>query len=163
MNHPNGRVNLLQPNTQSLFSLYDKIPVRQMATYRNPTEGIFIHTPLIDTFFSAQNILNIQKGIQYGVYIRSQKKYQIGYQDEDTLYIIMRSIYLQYSKNLPQDIPSQIQTLNNRVLAYCINQVYNEAQGYMQYLTDASTMYTPMDHPILAYEEDKTLELKDWF
>ena len=75
----------------------------------------------------------------------------------------MRSIYLQYSKNLPDHIESQIKELNNRVLKYCINQVYSEAQGYMQYLKDASTMYTPMDHPIMPSPEDKHLEFKSWF
>ena len=163
MNKSNGRVNLLQPNTLALFNLYDKIPVRQMATYEHPTEGILTPTELIDAFFSRENITNLQRGIQQGVLVRSRHKYRIGFQDEDTLFIIMRSIFLQYSKNLQTDIPGQIQGLNARVLDYCVTQVYQEAQGYLQYLTDASTMYTPMDHPIMAYPDDKTMEMKDWF
>lgn len=41
----NGRVNIIQPNTQSQFSLYDRIPAKQCTTYRNATEGIFEETP----------------------------------------------------------------------------------------------------------------------
>jgi hypothetical protein len=163
MNTPNGRVNLFQPNTLALFNLYDKMPVKQIVTYQNPTEGIFTTTELIDKYFSRDNIIRLQRGIQDGVFKRSNHKYRIGFQDEDTLFIIMRSIYLQYSKNLNSDINGQINSLNTRVLDYCVDQVYNEAQGYMQYLVDASTMYKPMDHPLLVDTEDKTLELKDWF
>ena len=75
----------------------------------------------------------------------------------------MRSVFLQYSKNIPTDLDSQVKSLNSRVLDYCIQQVYSEAQGYMKYLTDVSSMYTPMDHPILAYPEEKQLELHKWF
>jgi len=41
--------------------------------------------------------------------------------------------------------------------------VFSEAQGYLKYLTDASSMYVPMSHPILPKENDKQLELKPWF
>lgn len=163
MNQYNGRVNIIQPDTSALFNLYDRIPAKQIATFRHPTVGIFDKTELINYFFSSKNIHYIQRGIQQGVFELSQYKYVIGYQDVDTLFIIMRSIYLQYSKNLPDHIETQIKELNNRVLKYCINQVYSEAQGYMQYLTDASTMYNPMEHPIMAYPEDKHLEFKSWF
>ena len=36
MNYPNGRVNILNNNPNSVFNLYDKIPVEQNITsYRN--------------------------------------------------------------------------------------------------------------------------------
>ena len=75
----------------------------------------------------------------------------------------MRSIYLQYSSNLPNDIPEQIKALNQMVLNYCIPQVFSEAQAYLKYLTDASTMYVPMEHPVQAKDNDKQLELKRFF
>ena len=162
MSNTNGRINLIQPDTGSLFKMYDRVSTKQIS-FKNPTTGIFDNTHLIDVFFSASNITHIQQGIQEGVLRLSKNKYVIGFQDEDTLCIIMRSIFLQYSKNLPNDTKSQVEALNSRVLDYCIKQVYSEAQGYMQYLTDVSSMYTPIDHPILAYSDDKTLELKKWF
>ena len=75
----------------------------------------------------------------------------------------MRSIYLQYSSNLPTNINHQIAALNKMVLNYCIPQVFSEAQGYMKYLSDASSMYTPMEPPVLAKENDKQLFLKSFF
>lgn len=163
MNNFNGRVNILQPNTNTLFNMHDKIPSKQITDYRNPTTGIFDKTPLITDYFSKNNIQKIQNGIIQGVYTKSNNKFKIGYQDEDTLKIIMRSIYLQYSVNRPTQIQEQIQSLNNMVLEYCIEQVYNDAKTYIQYLYDASTLVVPMTHPVLSYSDDKQLEFKGWF
>ena len=162
-NNFNGRVNIIQPNTQNQFAMYDRIPAKQCTTYRNPTMGIFERSPLIDAYFSKQNIDNLQEGIRRGVYQMSNGQYQIGVQDCDALKIIMRSIFLQNSVNTPNNIQEQVQALNQIVLQYAIKQVYEEAKGYMKYLYDASTMYTPMEHPTLSYINDKQLEFKRWF
>lgn len=162
-NNFNGRVNIIQPNTQNQFALYDRIPAKQCTTYRNATEGIFDSSPLIDAYFSKENIERIQYGIRMGVYRMSNGQYQIGPQDCDALKIIMRSIYLQNSVNIPTDIDKQVNALNQLVLQYTVKQVYEEAKGYLKYLYDASTMYTPMEHPVLSSTNDKQLEFKTWF
>ena len=162
-NNFNGRVNIIQPNTQNQFAMYDRIPAKQCTTYRNPTMGIFERSPLIDAYFSKQNIDNLQEGIRRGVYQMSNGQYQIGIQDCDALKIIMRSIFLQNSVNMPNNIQEQVQALNQIVLQYAIKQVYEEAKGYMKYLYDASTLYTPMEHPTLSYTNDKQLEFTHWF
>ena len=71
--------------------------------------------------------------------------------------------FLQYSKNVCQDIPGQIHDLNKAVLDYAINQVYGEADGYMKYNRDASTLVIPIAMPIMSSTNDKQLELKPWF
>ena len=159
----NGRVDIMQPNTSDLFTMYDKIPAHQCATFRNPTEGIWNDTGLSDAYFSQQNIQRIQNGIQQGVFQKSNGQYKIGPQDCDTLKVIMRSIFLQYSSNLPNNIQQQVNELNQMVLNYCVPQVYSEAQGYLQYLVDASTMYTPLAPPVLSRQEEKIMEMKPWF
>jgi hypothetical protein len=70
---------------------------------------------------------------------------------------------LQNAQNLAQDIPMQIHKLNLLVLEYAINQVYGEAEGYIKYKRDASTLVVPMAHPVMAVTNDKQLELKPWF
>lgn len=159
----NGRVQILSPKTSDLFKLYDNIPVHHPVSYRNPTEGIWINTPLSQDFFSSDNIGYLQYKIQEGVYIKSNKQFEIGTQNEDQLKIVMRSIFLQYSKNQPGDISQQVNQLNQLVLSYCINQVYSEAISYKKYLFDASTMYKPMDRPVMANMDDRTLEFKRFF
>ena len=159
----NGRVNILGPNTDIRFSMSDRIPIDQATSFRDAITGNWNNTILSDTFFSAQNIKIIQNAIRVGVYKRSNGNYIIGEQNYDELKIIMRSIFLQHSKNLAINIRDQIENLNKLVLDYSINQVYGEAEGYMKYKRDASTLVVPIAMPILSYSNDKQLELKKWF
>jgi hypothetical protein len=159
----NGRVDIKTPNTSKLFQMYDKIPANQCVTFRNPTEGLWDETPLSQAFFSQQNIQMLQNGIRAGVYNRSNGQYVIGPQDCDSLKIIMRSVFLQQSANQPGNYKEQISQLNKIVLDYCIQQVYSEAQGYMKYVSDVSTLVVPISHPVMANDNDRQLEFKSWF
>jgi hypothetical protein len=159
----NGRVDIKSPNTSALFEMYDKIPANQCVTFRNPTEGLWTDTDLSQVFFSQENIQILQNGIRAGIYHRSNGQYIIGPQDCDSLKIIMRSVYLQHAANQPNNITQQVVELNKIVLNYCIQQVYSEAQGYMKYLDDASTLVVPIAHPIMADNTDRELEFKTWF
>jgi hypothetical protein len=159
----NGRVDIKTPNTSNLFQMYDKIPANQCTTYRDATEGIWIETHLSKLFFSKENVQILQNGIRAGVYKRSNGQYIIGQQDCDALKIIMRSVYLQHSSNQNNNIPQQINQLNKMVLDYCIQQVYGEAQGYLKYIDDASTLVVPLAHPVMTSNSDKDLYFKGWF
>jgi hypothetical protein len=159
----NGRVDIKSPDTSNLFAMFDKIPANQCVTFRNPTEGLWDETYLSKAFFSRENIEILQNGIRAGVYHKSNRQYLIGPQDCDSLKIVMRSVYLQYSANQPSNVTQQIEALNNIVLNYCIQQVYGEAQGYLKYIDDASTLVVPIAHPVMANNTDRTLELKTWF
>ena len=159
----NGRVNIKTPNTSTLFQMYDKIPANQCVTFRNATEGLWDSSSLSNAFFSQQNIQIIQNAIRAGVYNKSNGQYTIGPQDCDSLKIVMRSVFLQNSANQPNNITQQISQLNKIVLDYCIQQVYGEAQGYMKYIDDASTLVVPISHPVMANDNDRQLELKPWF
>jgi hypothetical protein len=159
----NGRVNILGPNTDLRFSMTDRIPINQCSSFRDAMTGNWNDTPLSDAYFSARNMKIVQNGIRAGVYNKSNGQYVIGEQNGDELKIIMRSVFLQHSKNLAIDIPGQIQRLNEFVLNYAVNQVYGEADGYMKYKRDASTLVVPLSSPVLTYSNDKQLELKHWF
>ena len=53
MNYPNGRVNILNNTPNSVFNLYDKIPVEQNITsYRNALTGNLEDNMLSKVFFS---------------------------------------------------------------------------------------------------------------
>ena len=159
----NGRIDIKSPNTSTLFEMYDKIPANQCVTFRNPTEGLWTDTYLSQAFFSQQNIQILQNGIRAGVYQKSNGQYTIGPQDCDSLKIVMRSVYLQNAANQPNNITQQVVELNKIVLNYCIQQVYSEAQGYMKYIDDASTLVVPIAHPVMTDNTDRELEFKTWF
>jgi hypothetical protein len=159
----NGRIDIKTPNTSNLFQMYDKIPANQCTTYRDATEGIWDETQLSKLFFSKENIQILQNGIRAGVYHRSNGQYIIGSQDCDALKIIMRSMFLQYSSNQKQNVSQQINQLNKMVLDYSIQQVYGEAQGYLKYIDDASTLVVPLAPPVMASNTDRELYFKGWF
>jgi hypothetical protein len=163
MNKNNGRIDIKSPNTSSLFEMYDKIPANQCATYRNPIGGLWDETTLSHAFFSKENIQILQNGIRAGVYQKSNGQYIVGLQDCDSLKIIMRSVYLQHSTNQVNNITQQIAELNKIVFDFAIKQVYSEAQGYMKYLDDASTLVVPIAHPIMSNNTDKEIEFTKWF
>ena len=75
----------------------------------------------------------------------------------------MRSVFLQHAANQSAHISSQVEELNKMVLNFCIQQVYSEAQGYMKYIDDASTLVVPIAHPVMANNSDRELQLKPWF
>jgi hypothetical protein len=60
-------------------------------------------------------------------------------------------------------LTQQIEALNKMVLEYAVPQVYGEAEGYMKYRLDASTLAVPIAHPVMSKVNDKQLELKPWF
>ena len=54
----NGRVNLYNPDTNTLFSMYDKISCSNNVTeYRDALNGNFSENPVSCAFFSKQNII----------------------------------------------------------------------------------------------------------
>ena len=164
----NGRIDIINktqsPDLSNLFAMYDKIPANQCATFREPTLGQWDETNLSKAYFSTENIQIIQNGIRSGVYNKSNQQYVVAPQDCDSLKIIMRSVFLQHSANQPDNISQQISELNKIVLDYCVFYVYSEAQSYMKYLHDVSTLAVPMANPIMASHSDKkTHKMPDWF
>ena len=159
----NGRINLLSQDTNTLFSMTDRIPISRTTDYSEAMTGNWSDTLLSTTYFSSKNIKIIQNGIRIGVFHRSNGQYLIGEQNEDELKIIMRGVFLQNSLNLSNNIKEQVENLNKIVLNYAIPQIYGEAQGYMKYKYDVSTLAVPMEHPIMSKTNNKQLELKKWF
>ncbi len=154
----NGRVNILQP--PNALTLQDK-PV-YTSSYNDAMTGYWSDTPLSRAFFSVENQQILQNGIRAGVYQQSRGKYMISQQSLTDLKLIMRAMFLEHSANRLTHIPDQIRELNEYVLNYCIPRVMGEAQGYLKYVHDASTLVVPIALPIQS-STDKTLELKSFF
>jgi len=162
----NGRVSMKQPpSTSDLFSIFEKTPVKQCATYRNPTAGVWENTPLSRLFFSAQNIQIIQNGIRAGVYAMSNSQYVVGEQDCDVIKVVMHGIFLQYAENRPTHLHNQVAVLNKLVLDYAIHNVYVEAKTRLFYLKDLDTMTMPMSRPVASTptESKRTYKMPDPF
>lgn len=162
----NGRINIVDNEDPNIrMNMAEKIAIRNKATeYRGALTGLQEDSLLSSAYFSEENIQILQNGLRAGVYEVSNKEIVIPPQNIDNLKIIMRSIYLQYANHTKdvKDITEEIQKLNKYVLEYCVKSVFNEAQGYMNYCKDQSTLVMPMDRPTQVDRDHKHLEWKQW-
>lgn len=157
----NGRVNLNVPNIQDKFNMFDKIPV-DSRSYHDALTGNSYNTQLSDLYFSKENVQIIQNAIRAGVYKRSNGEHIISNQNLDTIHIIMRSIFLQNSKNLPNNITEQIKELNELVIEEIVPKLLGEIEGYLIYRKDISEIPEPLQKP-KSDNIAKHLEFKKFF
>jgi hypothetical protein len=92
-----------------------------------------------EQFFSEFNIRALQQGIRYKVYVASGGVHRIDNQSEPELVAIMRSMYINYCKNLPFDYIGQVRDLNGLVLDYAVPNIVSEANMRRHYLVDINT------------------------
>lgn len=149
----NGRVNLSAPesaggNIEAVPGFgYQKTAEKQFQG--DMLRGNWEQNKLSDTFFSGQNVTIIQNLIRKEVYEKSQPKgYVIDDQSVDELKIIMRSLFLQYAKNLPYDIPGQVKELNKYVVDWSVPHILSAVDHYMYYLKDIETLPTPLPRSV---------------
>tara|TARA_Y100000992_G_C21227425_1_gene473642 strand:- start:423 stop:923 length:501 start_codon:yes stop_codon:yes gene_type:complete len=158
-NLENGRVKLNNEAPKNQFDLYDKIPTNTN-DYVDAMNGNFYNTMLSKAYFSSENQEIIQNGIRAGVYKKSNKQFMIAKQNYDSLKTIMRSVFLQNSVNLPNDITGQIEALNKIVIDYCVGDIYGEAKSYVKYRHDLTTLVEPLAKPLPSDRDHKQLEFK---
>ena len=159
MNLRNGRINIMDNTTSKKINKPSILSEEQTNSISRNLE----HSLLSRKFFSRDNINKIQKKIIIDVYDKSNKKYSITTQDENELLIIMRSYYLQYGKNLDTNINSQVETLNNMVINWSIDEIIKNINQYMMYKQTASTLPMPMEHSQLPSQKGmKILEIKSF-
>ncbi len=151
----NGRVNI---NTQPSAGGFLASPAEKGFGYRTAVDtsagqdlmrGNWAENALSKLFYSPENTQAIQNAIRKQVYDRSgEKRWVIDEQSADELQIVMRSLYLQYAKNLEHDIPGQIRELNKLVVEWSVPRILSEIGMYVYYLEDISKLPTPMVHPM---------------
>lgn len=117
--------------------------------FRAPAiESIHTTTKLNYAFFSKENMDIVQNALRYEVWRRTNKKHIIHRQSDTELGIIMRAFYLQYGKNLPDNIIEQVQELNNLVIEYLVPKIMVQIDQYVSYLVDISTPYRIVEYPV---------------
>ena len=124
-------------------------------------KGIVEKTALSDIFFSDMNMDVIHKSIRYGVNQNTGKI--IAKQDNNTIYIIMRSILLQYAnfRVSVADLAEETRSLNQRVIDYCVSNISSNVQQYIGYISDLEKLPTPMDHPVYHNKNNFTYDISN--
>lgn len=106
-------------------------------------------TGVSKVFFSIENINLLQRGIRNKILNETNGQFNIGRQKDDELKIVMRSIYFQYSKNLPNNIKEQVLDLNTRVIDWCVPEIISNIKQTQRYIRDISTMPVPLERSVL--------------
>jgi ATP-dependent RNA circularization protein (DNA/RNA ligase family) len=153
----NGRVTLNNEYIKDM-NMIDKTGERMNNFQVESLYGIQETSQLNQLFFSKKNMENIQNMIRYEVWNKTEQKYIIDKQSDIELQIIMRSIYLQHSPNLPNKIKEQIKYLNELVRDWCTEQIIPEIQQYYGYMKEVEYMPMPIDLPLnLSSKGSRTL------
>ena len=138
----NGRINLNENSQAKSYQLYDEPNTGNKYFNNDALKGIQVKSELSNLFFSQQNIDYLQNTIRETVY----NKYQhvIARQSDTELKIIMRSFYLQFSRNQDCNLKDQVTALNNMVLKDCISIILTNIEQYLAYKQDISSLPVPM-------------------
>jgi hypothetical protein len=130
------------------MSLYDESFSKQRK-YEKILCGTQSQSPFSRLYFSNENIEEIQKLLKYHVYLNTDKRHIIGRQSEQELIIIMKSVFLQYSKN-PENkecFKKEISRLNSIVVSQSLPYVISNIEQHIGYIKDSSELYSPIDRP----------------
>jgi len=159
----NGRVNLYDNNNQQSYTINNNDQrLLKKDSYKSISQ-LYSGNCVSETFFSSENTDIIQEGIINSVYNKSNGMYQIGRQSDQELKIVMRSIYLQYSKNLNYNINEQILDLNTKVIRWCVDEILSNIKQYFEFKKNVSTLPMPLERAQLPSQKGtKTLEIKSF-
>ena len=146
-NNFNAKIYLNENDNPPNYDLYVNSN-NQQQNFKNSLVGIQEKSELSTTYFSKSNVDVIQNNIQSKIYEESGGQYRIGRQSDLQLQIIMRSIYLSYSKNMNTDINQQVQELNNLVIGEAVSNILPNIRQYLGYRNDISTPRHIISHPI---------------
>ena len=145
MNNSNGRVNLIQNNNLTKYDFFNEKNKNTNHFQKEATRHILTSTKVSELFFSRSNIDILHNGIRYSVFNATKEKHIISRQSDTELQIVMRSIYLQYSKNLDKDVVKQVKELNSKVLDYVVPKVLVELNQYVNYKKDLTYLPVPLE------------------
>jgi len=114
----------------------------------NPVKGILEQTEVTKVFFSDNNKSALQKMMKYQVYTQFNNTI-ISDQSEEQLFIIMRSMLLQYGNLLNPDVIQEVKSLNKYVLDFAVNRIISELIQYNGYINEIDS--TPQLMPLPDY------------
>jgi len=112
-------------------------------------KGIQTNSELSKIYFSDKNIKRIQRAIKKAVFKKTNGKYKLDIdQEERDLLIVMRAIYLEFGRFLPNENVRQVKRLNNKVIDNIIPGMITEIKQYYGYLDDINQPIKPMLRPM---------------
>lgn len=158
----NGRVKDAMKVAENVVSqdIFNDVVIERN-NQENSVKGIVEETALSNYFFSKMNSDIIQDTIRYNVYKNTGNV--ISRQSENELFIIMRSILLQFGnfRSGYDELKNEIIDLNKRVVDYCTEYVSSQANQHMQYVNELERLPTPINFPTSTREFNYTYDISN--
>lgn len=124
-------------------------------------KGILEENSINDIFFSDMNTKVIQDTVRYKVNKNTGEI--IARQSDNELYIIMRSIMLQFA-NFRTDVSNavdEIRRLNQKVIDYAVDNISSNVQQHKGYIDKLSKLPIPLDLPVYHNKNDFTYDISN--
>jgi hypothetical protein len=124
-------------------------------------KGILEENSLNSIFFSEMNTKAIQDTIRYHVFQNTDQV--ISKQSENELFIVMRSIMLQFAnfRTDVDDIVEEVKRLNNKVIKYAVSNVSSNVKQHQGYVEDLSKLPVPLDMPVYHNKKNFTYDISN--
>lgn len=116
-------------------------------------KGLVEYNALNDIFFSDMNTKVLQDTMAFRVYQNTNR--YIGDQSKNELFIVMRSILLQFAnfRVHTDKMAGEIQKLNEKVLNYCVENVSSNVLQHQGYISDVESLPVPLSNPVNPYSD----------
>ncbi len=112
-------------------------------------KGLYEPTPIGELFFSQQNINRIQKMIRYEIFVRTNGKYKLEIdQNETDLLVVMRDIFITCGKNMPYKVIHQVKELNHKTIEKIIPDMISMIRQDDEYIKQLDKPIDPIPLPV---------------
>jgi len=124
-------------------------------------KGIVEESALSDYFLSGMNTKVIQDTIRYRVFKETDKV--ISEQDSNALYIVMRSILLQFGnfRTGVTELVEEIRKLNAKVVSYCVEEIASNTRQHVMYLDELTKLPQPIERPSYIGRDSYTYDISN--
>jgi len=154
----NGRMHDIDKLIDDSIISQETIIIDTQST--DSVKGILEETNLSRLFFSPQNIEALQSMIRFYV-SKLTNGHIVSNQSPDELFIVMRSILLQYANFINTNVLQEIKRLNSKVVRICSDKVAQEVLQYNKYVVDLQNLPVPLDNPHYANKNNFTYDISN--
>ena len=142
----------------SSFLLLQEHPSNYKDMVETVMRGVQASDPLSKKFFSNENIQMVQKMIIKAIYVKSGGKFQIQEQDENDLLVVMRGVFFNEAKFLPNRILEQVIELDRKVVEQTVPGIMSNIKQQFSYIKDITKPRDLLDLPVnVSVKGTKTL------
>tara|TARA_B100000902_G_C27306499_1_gene915801 strand:- start:1871 stop:2524 length:654 start_codon:yes stop_codon:yes gene_type:complete len=154
----NGRMHDIDKMIDDSIISQETIIIDTQST--DSVKGILEESNLSRLFFSPQNIEALHSMIRYYVHKMTDGKV-VSKQSPDELFIVMRSILLQYGNFINTNVLQEIKRLNSKVVTICSDKVSQEVLQYNKYVSDLQNLPVPLDNPHYVNKNNFTYDISN--